>query len=84
MMCLQKVISKRTQKKLFFVSILKVTDEKSGSGSVSQRYGYEDPDPYENVRDPEQWKKRKLTNAIDKIETKSQCEIYKPYLICRN
>jgi hypothetical protein len=25
----------------------------SGAGSVSQRYGSEDPDPYQNVTDPE-------------------------------
>jgi hypothetical protein len=30
---------------------LKVTDENSGSGSVSQRYGSADPDPYQNVTD---------------------------------
>jgi hypothetical protein len=44
-------ISLSEKKKLFFVGILKVTDEKSriGAGSasryVSQRYGSEDPDP---------------------------------------
>jgi hypothetical protein len=48
----QKVISKEKQrKKLFFVAVLKVTDEKSRI--VSQRYGSVDPDPYQNVMDPE-------------------------------
>ncbi len=28
---------------------------KAGSGTVSQRYGSEDPDPYQNVTDPERW-----------------------------
>ncbi len=32
---LQKVISKKPEKNLFFVSILSVTDEKAGSGSGS-------------------------------------------------
>jgi hypothetical protein len=27
----------------------------SGDGSVGQRYGSEDPDPHQNVTDPEQW-----------------------------
>ncbi len=27
----------------------------SASGSVSQSNGYEDPDPYKNVTDPEHW-----------------------------
>jgi hypothetical protein len=27
----------------------------SSSGSVSQRYGSEDPDPYQNVTDPQLW-----------------------------
>jgi hypothetical protein len=48
-MYLQKVISKNLREKIFFVGVLKVTDEKSrvrtgsGSGSVSQRYGTADP-----------------------------------------
>jgi hypothetical protein len=46
----QKVISK---KNLFFVGILSSTDEKAGSGSVSQWYGSADPDAYQNVTDPQ-------------------------------
>jgi hypothetical protein len=44
-MSLQKVISKNP---LFFVGILKATDERSSirSGSVNQWYGSVDPDPY--------------------------------------
>ena len=28
---------------------------RSGSGSVSQRYGFANPDPYQNVTDPQHW-----------------------------
>jgi hypothetical protein len=48
-MYLQKVISKKNlEKKIFFVGILKVTDEKSRI-----RYGSSapDPDPHQNVID---------------------------------
>jgi hypothetical protein len=31
------------------------TTSRSASGSVSQRCGSEDPDPYQNVTDPEYW-----------------------------
>jgi hypothetical protein len=27
----------------------------AGSGSISQRHGSEDPDPHQNVMDPEHW-----------------------------
>jgi hypothetical protein len=27
----------------------------AGSGSISQRHGYPDPDPHQNVMDPEHW-----------------------------
>ncbi len=29
--------------------------KRAGSGYLSQWYGYEDPDPYQNVMDPQQW-----------------------------
>jgi hypothetical protein len=32
---------------------LKVTDKIAGSGSISQRYGSADPDPHQNVMDPQ-------------------------------
>ena len=31
----------------------KKTGSVSGSGSISQRYGSKDPDPYQNVMDPQ-------------------------------
>jgi hypothetical protein len=27
----------------------------SGSGSISQRHGFADQDPHQNVKDPEHW-----------------------------
>jgi hypothetical protein len=47
---------KKFRKKLFFVDVLKVTDEKNsriGSGSISQRYGSADQDPSQNFMDPQ-------------------------------
>jgi hypothetical protein len=40
------------------MSLTKITGSGAGSlfGSVSQRYGSADPDPYENVTDPQQWR----------------------------
>jgi hypothetical protein len=52
-------MSKKTKKKrLFFVGILEVPEERAGSGSafVIQWYGFPgfpDPDPYQNVTDPQ-------------------------------
>jgi hypothetical protein len=51
-MYLQKVRSKKTLGKIFFMAVLKVTDGKI-AGSVSQRYGFADPDPYQNGTDPQ-------------------------------
>ncbi len=30
------------------------------SGSISQRYGCRDPDPHQDVRDPQHWKKTRI------------------------
>jgi hypothetical protein len=48
-MSIQKVIRK------VFVAVVKVADQNCRSGSVRQRYGSADPDPdpYQNVTDPE-------------------------------
>jgi hypothetical protein len=43
-MYLQKVIGRKT--KIF---------EKIGSGSIGQRHGSADPDPYQNATDPQHW-----------------------------
>jgi hypothetical protein len=32
---------------------------RTGPGSISQRYGSGDPDPHQNVTDPQHWKKVK-------------------------
>ncbi len=56
-MYLQKVRNKQ-KNLIFFVGILKVTDEKSQIQNpryISQKYGSEDPDPYQNVTDLEHW-----------------------------
>jgi hypothetical protein len=44
---------KKKYEKFFasFNSLKKVV----GSGSISQRYGYADPDPHKNVTDPQHW-----------------------------
>jgi hypothetical protein len=55
-MYLQKVISRKNcVKNYFFAGILKVNDEIAGSGSISKKYGSADPDPDppQNVMDPE-------------------------------
>jgi hypothetical protein len=36
-----------------FVGVLKDNDKKTGSGSISQRHVSADPDPYQNVTDPQ-------------------------------
>jgi hypothetical protein len=55
------VPSKSNKQKIISVDVLKVTDEIAGSGSgcgsISQRYGSEDPDPYKNFMDPQHWQK---------------------------
>jgi hypothetical protein len=58
---LSKVLNKNFEKKLIFVGILSATDEiseagsESGPGSVSQWCGFADPDPYQNITDPQHW-----------------------------
>jgi hypothetical protein len=56
-MYLQKEISRKTFFKYVFVGILKVNDKRAGSGSISQRHGSADPDPdpHQNVMDPQHW-----------------------------
>jgi hypothetical protein len=36
---------------------LKVDDKIEGSGSITQRHGSADPDPHQNVMDPQRWSK---------------------------
>jgi hypothetical protein len=53
-MYLQKGISRNNFKKnQFFVGILKVKTKIAGSGSISQRHRSADPDPHQNVMDPQ-------------------------------
>jgi hypothetical protein len=73
----------KLQKNLFFVEILEVTDEKSrirsrirsGIGCVNQVTGSKDPDPYQNVTDPEHWvKERTEIKGIQLAQRKKQLE----------
>ncbi len=41
--------------KKFFLASLKSLKKVVGSGSVNERYGSPDPDPHQNVTDPEHW-----------------------------
>jgi hypothetical protein len=56
-MCLRVSFKKKnTKKKFASLKSLKIRvgcRVKSGSGSISQRYGSEDPDPHQNVTDPQ-------------------------------
>jgi hypothetical protein len=52
-MCLWLSYTKKIWAKKYFFCILKVTEEKFGSGSISQRYGSADPDPHQKVTDPQ-------------------------------
>ncbi len=51
----------------FYFCILKINKERVGSGvgsgSISQRYGSGDPDPHQNVTDPQRWFKKTLDKA---------------------
>ncbi len=61
---------KSSGKKLFFVSILKVTYEKSKILKSVVRYGSADPDPYENVTDPQHyWVLRFFLGPIFKFKS---------------
>jgi hypothetical protein len=59
MMCLWASYKKQYEEKKFvFVSLKSLkkgvrTGVGSGSGSISQRYGSGDPDPHQNVTDPQ-------------------------------
>jgi hypothetical protein len=44
------------KKKKFFSTSLKSQKKGVGSRSISQRYGSANPDPHQNVTDPQHWK----------------------------
>jgi hypothetical protein len=56
-MCLRVSYTKKYEKMIiFFVSLKSLTKgvrSGVGSGSISQRYGTADPDPHQNVTDPQ-------------------------------
>jgi hypothetical protein len=59
--CTVNVPSKSINNKILtlnpFFGILSAADEKAGSGagSINQWYGSPDPDPYQDVTDPQHW-----------------------------
>ncbi len=67
-MYLQKVISRKTFWKISFLlaswsSLTKVGGSGSASGSISQRHGSPDPDPHQNVMDPQHWRVRYIKKS---------------------
>jgi hypothetical protein len=52
-MCLWASYKKKIFKKYFIFASLKFLNNGVGSGSISQRYGSGDPDPDQNVQDPQ-------------------------------
>ncbi len=85
-MYLQKVISKKILlKKLVFCSHLegqwrKWHDPDSGSGSISQRHGSADPDPLQNVMDPEHWIFPSWWDVRQKSAIATLCVLCVPHL----
>ncbi len=67
-MCLRVSYTKKYEKNNFFC-ILKVTEERSriqgsGSGSINQSYGCPDPDPHQNVSDPNTVNTEKIKSSL--------------------
>jgi hypothetical protein len=75
-MYIQKVISRKNKiKNLFCVRILKVYDENSrirGYGSISKRHGSADPDPHQNVMDPEHCQEQSIQKQINHLTKNNQ------------
>ncbi len=62
------------------------TDEKAGSGSVSQCYGSTNPDPYQNTTDPQNYIRLGITtlktpktrqNSLQKLRDECEVEWFK-------
>ncbi len=45
----------KNMKKIFLFASFKSMRKEVGSGYISQRYGSGDPDPHQNVTDPQHW-----------------------------
>ncbi len=54
MMYLWVSYKKKIRKENNFLTFLKSLKKGVGSGSISERYGSGDPDPHQNVTDPQQ------------------------------
>jgi hypothetical protein len=55
-----KICKQKTQEKIKFLlkswrTLTKISGFESRSGSICQRYGSTDPDPYQNFMDPQKW-----------------------------
>jgi hypothetical protein len=61
MMCLWASYEKKYD---FFFSSLKSMKKGVGSGSISKRYGSGDPDPHQNVTDPQHWMHESLPQNV--------------------
>ncbi len=68
------VALKSNKQKNFGPVILKSLSKILGSGvrSVSKRYGSADPDPYQNVKDPQHWNKPRKQGKIWFVILKKQ------------
>jgi hypothetical protein len=74
-MYVQKAIKQNNlEEKNCFFGVLKVKDENSrihrsraGSGSIAQRHGSADPDPYQNVTDPQHRYKARALSHINRF-----------------
>jgi hypothetical protein len=51
------------------MSLTKIAGSGSESGSISQRHGYADLDPHQNVLDPEHWSKIRFLTREKSSET---------------
>jgi hypothetical protein len=47
----------------------------SGSGSISQRHGSADPDPYQNVMDPKHWFYTLEKALVKKSSVSASCSV---------
>ncbi len=59
----------KIRKKYFFYASLKSVKEEVGSGfvsgSISQRYGSRDPNPHQNVMDPQQGENTAVLHGLE-------------------
>ncbi len=71
-MYLQKVIAKNLRKIFFLLTSCRSLTKIAGSGFISQRFGFADPDPdpYQNFMDPQHWGRPMRMRILSDRETK--------------